>query len=90
MGKEGDRLGKRHAGEQGGRREQEEEGGKGGEAAAVDANRRGQDGDAANGEMIQSIVKEKEKKWARATRVVDTIMAMAVAATEGRRKRRHR
>jgi hypothetical protein len=34
-------------------------------------------------------VKEKEKEWARATRVVDTVTAMAVAATEGRRKRRH-
>ena len=34
---------------------------RGGEAAAVDANRWGRDGDAANGEMIWSNAKEKEK-----------------------------
>ena len=55
----------------------------------MDVNRRGRDGDAANGEMIQLTAKEKEKEWVRATRDVDTIAAMAVAATEGKRKRRH-
>ena len=87
MEKEGDRQGRRHAGEQGRRREQEEEGG---EAAAVDANRRGWDSDAANGEMIQLTAKEKEKERVRATRDFDTVAEMAVAVTKGRRKRRHR
>ena len=83
MGKEGDWRGLRHAGERGGRREQ------GGEVAAMDKNCREQDGDAANGEMIWSTAKEKEKERVRATCNVDTIAAMAVAAMEGRRKRRH-
>ncbi len=61
---------------------------RGGEAAAVDANCRGRDGDIANGEKIRSTAKETER--ARATHDVDTLAAMAVAATEGRRKRRHR
>ncbi len=60
---------------------------RGGGAAAVDANRRGRDGDATNGEKIQSTAKEMER--ARATHDVDTLVAMAVAATEGRMKRRH-
>ena len=60
---------------------------RGGEAAAVDANCRGRDDDAANGEKIRSTAKETER--ARATHDVDTLAAMAVAATEGRRKRRH-
>ena len=47
------------------------------EAAAVDANCQGQDGDTANGEMIRKTATEKEKE--RATHD---------AATEGRRKRR--
>jgi hypothetical protein len=50
--------GTRHAGEQGGRRERAGQGGEG-EAAAVDANRQGQDGDAANGEKIWTTAKEK-------------------------------
>ena len=53
----------------------------------MDVNCWGQDGDAANGEKIWSTVKETER--ARATHDVDTLAAMAVAATEGRRKRRH-
>jgi hypothetical protein len=32
---------------------------------------------------------EKEKEWERATRDVGTVAAVAVAATEGRTKRRH-
>ena len=52
-----------------------------GEAAAVDANRQGQDGDAANGEMIRKSVTEKEKEKERVTHD---------AATEGRRKRRRK
>ena len=55
---EGDRQGRRHAGEQGGRRERAGQGGEG-EVAAVDANRQGQDGDAANGEKIWTTAKEK-------------------------------
>ena len=43
----------------------------------MDANRQGQDGDAANGEMIRKTATEKEKE-----RVTHD------AATEGRRKRR--
>ena len=61
---------------------------RGGEAAAMDANCRGRDGDAASGEKIRSTTKEEE--WARTMHDVDTLAAMAVAATEGRRKRRHR
>ncbi len=62
-----------------------------GEAAAVDANHQGRDGDATNWEMIRSsTAKEKEKEWVRVTSDVDTVLAMAVAATEGRRKRGHR
>jgi hypothetical protein len=45
----------------------------------VDANRQGQDGDAANGEMIRKTATEKEKEKERVTHD---------AATEGRRKRR--
>ena len=45
----------------------------------MDANRQGQDGNAANGEMIRKTAKEKEKEKER---------AMHDAATEGRRKRR--
>ena len=77
---EGDRRGRRHAGEQGGRRERAGQGGEG-EAAAVDANRQGQDGDAANGEMIRKTAKEKEKEKEKERATHD-------AATEGRRKRR--
>ncbi len=62
--------------------------GGGGKVAAVDANCRGRDGDDANGEKIRSTAKETERS--RATHDVDTLAAMAVAATEGRRKRRHR
>jgi hypothetical protein len=58
----------------------------GGEVAAVDANRWGRDGDAANCEMIRLPAKEKEKERARASRDVDTVAAMAVAATEGRKE----
>jgi len=47
--------------------------------AAVDANRRGQDGYTANEEKIQTTVKEKEKEWVRVTHNVDTVAAMAVA-----------
>ena len=53
----------------------------------MDANRRGRDGNTANGEKIRSTAKEKE--WVRVRHDVDTVTAMAVAATEGRRKRRH-
>jgi hypothetical protein len=74
LGKEGDRQGRRHAGEQGGRREQNKEGG-------------GGTGDATKGEKIWSTAKEEER--ARATHGVDTNVAMVVAAMEGRRKRRH-
>ena len=45
----------------------------------MDTNSQGQDGNAANGEMIWKTVKEKEKEKER---------AMHDAATEGRRKRR--
>ena len=72
--------GTQDAGEQGGRRERAGQGGEG-EAAAVDANRQGQDGDAANGEMIRKTAAEKEKEKERVTHD---------AATEGRRKRRKR
>ena len=48
---EGDRRGRRQAWEQGGRQERAGQGGEG-EAAAVDANRQGQDADTANGEKI--------------------------------------
>ena len=70
-----------------------EEGGRnrkrrGGESAAMDANCQGWDGDAAYREKIWSTAIETER--ARATHDVDTLAAMAVAATEGRRKRRHR
>ena len=44
--------------EGGGRRERAGRGGEG-EAAAVDANRQGQDGNAANGEKIWMTAKEK-------------------------------
>ena len=44
---------------------------RGGEAAAADANCRGRDGDAANGEKIQSTAKETER--ARAMQDVDTL-----------------
>jgi hypothetical protein len=60
---------------------------RGEKAAAVDANCRGWDGNAANGEKIRSTAKEIER--ARATHNVDTLAAMAVETTEGRRKRRH-
>ena len=60
----------------------------GGEAAAVDVNCWGRDGNTANGEKIRSTAKEME--WARAPHDVNTLPAMAVAATKGRRKRRHR
>ncbi len=45
----------------------------------MDMNRQGQDGDAANGEMIQKTLTEKENEKERATHD---------AAMEGRRKRR--
>ena len=64
---------------EGGRqREQAGRGGEG-EAAAMDANCQGQDGNAANREMIRKTAKEKEKEKEWATHD---------AATEGRRKRR--
>ena len=83
--------GQRHAGEQGGRREQAGQGGEG-EAAAMDANRRGQDG-RANGEEIRTTATAKEKQKEQAMHGIDTVPAMVVAAKEGRmkrRKRRHR
>ncbi len=43
------------------------------EAAAVDANRQGQDGNAANGEMIRKTAKEKEKEKKRATHDAATV-----------------
>ena len=47
----------------------------------MDANRQGQDGDAANGEMIRKTVTEKEKEKEKERVTHD-------AAPEGRRKRR--
>jgi len=51
-----------------------------GEAAAVDANSQGQDGDTANGEKIRTAAKEKEKEKKkekeRATHDVDTVAVM--------------
>jgi len=61
--------------EGGGRRERAGRGGEG-KAAAVDANRQGQDGNAANGEKIRTTAKENEKEKERATHDVDTVAVM--------------
>jgi chemotaxis response regulator CheB len=58
-----------------GRRERAGRGGEG-EAAAVDANRQGQDGNTTNGEKIRTTAKEKEKEKERATHGVDTVAVM--------------
>ncbi len=50
---------------------------------------RGRDSNDTNKEMIRSTAKGKERERARVTRNVDTVRAMAAAAMEGRRKRRH-
>ena len=85
MGKEGDRQEQRHAGERGGWREQDKEGG--GKQQPWTRIVRGGTGDATKGEKIWSTAKEEER--ARATHGVDTNAPTLVAATEGRRKRRH-
>jgi len=86
VGKEGDWLGRRHEGEQGGWREQEEERGRSGcrgcKSSGVER-RHLQLGD-------DTVDCEGEGEGAdEGTFNVDTVEAMAVAATEGRRKRRH-
>ena len=87
MGKEGDWQGRRHLGS--------EEGGGSRTRRGVGSSSRGPwtrivrggMGDATKGKKIWLTVKEEER--ARATHGVDTNAAMVVAATEGRRKRRH-
>ena len=87
MGKEGDRQGQRHAGEQGGWQEHDKEGcGKQQPWTRIVRGGTG-DANATKGKKIWSTAKEEER--ARATHGVDTNAAMVVAATEGRRKRRH-